>query len=56
MCSFSSYQSTECMNSRRKAKDWIYPRHKVFESELRVSYSEWFKKNGFVVHNRMSYC
>ena len=44
------------MNSRRKAKDWIYPRHKEFESELRVSSSNWFKKNGFTVQSKMPYC
>lgn len=44
------------MNSRRKAKEWIYPRHKTFESELRVSSSEWFKSNGFKVHSKMPYC
>ena len=44
------------MNSRRKAKDWIFPRHKEFETELRISSSEWFKTNGFKVHSKMPYC
>ena len=44
------------MNSRRKAKDWVFPRHKEFENELRNSSSEWFKKNGFKVHSKMPYC
>jgi len=44
------------MNNRRKAKDWIFPRHKEFETELRISSSERFKKNGFKVHSKMPYC
>jgi len=44
------------MNSRRKAKDWVFPRHKEFETELRNSSSDWFMKNGFKVHSKMPYC
>jgi hypothetical protein len=44
------------MNSRRKAKEWIFPRHKEFENELRISSSKWFSENGFKVHNKMPYC
>ncbi|MHC1778931.1 MAG: hypothetical protein AB9922_01685 [Bacteroidales bacterium] len=44
------------MNSRQKAKEWIYPRHNKFKSELRNSSSEWFIKNGFQVHSKMSSC
>ena len=44
------------MNSRRKAKDWIFPRHKEFETELRISSSKWFQENGFKVHCKMPYC
>src|SRR6056297_1513821 len=44
------------MNSRRKAKNWMIPRHKEFETKLRISSSKWFKKNGFKVHSKMSYC
>jgi hypothetical protein len=44
------------MNSRRKAKEWIFPRHKEFESELRISSSEWFKEKGFKVHSKIPYC
>lgn len=44
------------MNSRQRAKEWIYPRHTEFESELRNSSSEWFIKNRFQVHSKMPYC
>jgi POLQ-like helicase len=44
------------MNSRKKAKEWIFPRNKEFETELRISSSKWFKKNGFKVHSKMPYC
>lgn len=44
------------MNSRRKAKEWIYPRHTEFVSELRVSSADWFMKKGFPIHNKMPYC
>ncbi len=44
------------MNSREKAKEWIYPRHKEFVTELRSAATEWFKANDFTVHSKMSYC
>lgn len=44
------------MNGRQRAKEWIYPRHTEFESELRNSSSEWFIKNNFQVHSKMPYC
>ena len=44
------------MNSRQKAKEWSYPRHTEFESELRNSSSEWFINKRFQVHSKMPYC
>jgi len=44
------------MNSRQLAKNWPYPRHKIFEKELRTAASEWFKSRGCLTHPRMPYC
>ena len=44
------------MNSREKAKQWIYPRHKEFEKTLRIASINWFNKNGFNTHSKMPYC
>lgn len=44
------------MNCKQKAKEWNYPRHTEFVSELRNSSAEWFTKNSFQVHSKMPYC
>jgi hypothetical protein len=44
------------MNSRQLAQKWTFPRHKLFEKELRIAASNWFKNRGYSTHSRMSYC
>ena len=44
------------MNSRQLAQKWPFPRHKIFEKELRISASNWFRTKGFPTHSRMPYC
>lgn len=44
------------MNSRQLAKKWPFPRHKMFEKELRIAASKWFKHKGYSTHPRMPYC
>ncbi|MCT4636574.1 MAG: hypothetical protein N4A72_02605 [Bacteroidales bacterium] len=43
-------------SSRRKAQEWIFPRHKEFESELREASTDWFAKKGYKVHSKRPYC
>jgi hypothetical protein len=42
-------------SSRRKAQSWPYPRHKVFEEQLRQSNASWFSRRGYAVNNRLPY-
>lgn len=44
------------MNSRQKAKEWPYPRHKQFSRKLRAAAMSWFQEKGFPTHSRMPYC
>ena len=44
------------MNSRQLAQKWPFPRHKIFEKELRRAASNWFKSKGYSTHPRMPYC
>ncbi|GAM10469.1 hypothetical protein OR1_02758 [Geobacter sp. OR-1] len=44
------------MNSRQKAKQWPFARHKEFSSALRKSAANWFKDKGFITHPKMPYC
>ena len=44
------------MNSRQLAKRWPFPRHKLFEKELRNAATRWFQDRGYPTHSRMSYC
>lgn len=44
------------MNSRKRAQEWNFPRHRGFEDELRTSAAEWFNMKGFEVHSKMPYC
>jgi POLQ-like helicase len=42
-------------SSRRKAQTWPYPRHEVFEKNLRKSNAAWFAGRNYAVHKRMPY-
>jgi len=44
------------MNSRQLAKRWPFPRHKLFEKELRNAATRWFQDRGYPTHSQMSYC
>jgi len=44
------------MNSRQLAQKWPFPRHKLFEKELRIAASKWFKNKGYSTNPRMPYC
>ncbi len=44
------------MNSRQKAKQWPYPRHKQFSSSLRAAAAKWFQEKQFPTHPRMPFC
>ena len=44
------------MNSRQLAQKWPFPRHKIFEKELRRAASNWFKIKGYSTHLRTPYC
>ena len=44
------------MNSRQLAQKWPFPRHRLFEKELRKAASNYFKSKGYSTHPRMSYC
>jgi hypothetical protein len=44
------------MNSRQKAKQWPFPRHKQFSQNLRDTAAAWFKEKRFSTHPRMPYC
>lgn len=44
------------MNSRQLAQRWPFPRHKIFEKQLRKVAADWFKRKGFSIHPRMPYC
>ncbi len=43
-------------SSKRLAQKWPFPKHKVFEKELRKAASAWFEEKAFPVHSRMAYC
>ncbi|MBU1695236.1 MAG: hypothetical protein KJ726_10440 [Verrucomicrobia bacterium] len=44
------------MNSRQKAKQWPFPRHKYFIRDLRNAAAAWFHSHEFTTHPRMAYC
>jgi len=44
------------MNSRQKAKQWPFPRHKYFTRELRTAAEAWFRDRKLTAHPRMPYC
>lgn len=44
------------MNSRQLAQKWPFPRHNLFEKELRTAASKWFKSKGYSTSPRMPYC
>lgn len=44
------------MNSRQKAKQWPFPRHKQFSINLRSAAATWFREKGFSTHPRMPFC
>ena len=44
------------MNSRQLAQKWSFPKHKIFEKELRKAASNWFKTKDYETHPRISYC
>lgn len=44
------------MNSWQLAQQWPFPRHNVFEKELRAAAADWFKARGYATRSRMPYC
>lgn len=46
----------EAMSSRRLAQTWLFPRHKIFEQQLRLAASGWFDEKGFPTHAKIPYC
>lgn len=44
------------MNSRQRAKQWPFPRHKSFSKDLRDAAASWFRGRGLATHPRMPYC
>ncbi|MBP7509557.1 MAG: hypothetical protein KA807_17220 [Prolixibacteraceae bacterium] len=44
------------MNSRKRSKQWPFPRHKQYSAEIRVAAAKWFKEKKFAPHPRMPYC
>lgn len=44
------------MNSRARAKEWPFPRHKHFSLGLRNVAANWFREHGLATHPKMPYC
>lgn len=44
------------MNSRKKAEQWPFPRHRKFSKELRAAAASWFKGKQYATHPQMPYC
>ena len=42
-------------SGRQNVHSWSYPRHAVFEDQLRQSNAAWFLKKGYLVNRRMPY-
>jgi len=44
------------MNSRQKAQQWPYPRHKQYSKDIRDAAAKWFKEKDFVTYQGMPFC
>ncbi len=44
------------MNSKQRAKQWPYSRHKQFSKALRSAATTWFSEKQYPVHLRMPFC
>lgn len=44
------------MNSKKLAQEWPFPRHRMFEDQLRRSASAWFEGKQFSTHPKRHYC
>lgn len=44
------------MNSRQKAQQWLFPRHKQYSKEIRDAAVSWFKEKHFITHPHMPFC
>jgi hypothetical protein len=44
------------MNSRQRAKQWPYPRHKYFSKSLRTAAAAWFREKQYPTQDRLPCC